>query len=202
MASIAYEPRYERQYARLPQAVARVMALTGLSQEQARIDICYALAEAVITFQAQLKRQANGPMRSKEVLDAADFERLTPVKPEDFDWEQSLPIRPLWRKWPPCSGFWEVAWIELSIPDITRFFSDLRKRGGAAGSVKPTTTKGQPAFDRAKRAIDALWPDGPPEPTILSNKQLEGLVLKKLKELGLPPVSPDTILRAAGRRRK
>jgi hypothetical protein len=202
MASIAYEQRYERQYERLSQAVARVMTLTGLSQEQARIDICYALADAVISFQAQLKKQANGPMRSKEVLDGAEFERLTAVKPEDFDWEQSRPIKPLWRKRPPCSGLWEVAWIELSIPDITRFFSDLRKRGGAAGSVKPTMTKGQPAFDRAKRAIDEFWSDGPPEPTILSNKQLVGLVQEKLKEQGLPPVSPDTILRAAGRRRK
>ena len=61
--------------------------------------------------------------------------------------------------------------------------------------------QGSAAQARAKRAVDALWPGGPPVQAELPNKQLVASVEDKLEELGLPSVSETTILRAAGRRK-
>jgi hypothetical protein len=52
--------------------------------------------------------------------------------------------------------------------------------------------------DFARQAVDVLWPDGVPEELI--NKQIEKQVGDWLKAKGLPEISRDTILRAAGRK--
>jgi hypothetical protein len=52
--------------------------------------------------------------------------------------------------------------------------------------------------DQARQAVDALWPQG--IPTELLNKQIEKEIGEWLKAKGLPEVSRDTILRAAGRK--
>ena len=193
---------YVPRWGRLSDALAQVMAATGMPPEQARIDICRAFADRAINFQAQLKRQTNGPMTSTRIFERAAFEVPRRIEPGDFDWEQSLPLRP-WRLNRPHlnHGLWELAWIELTVADIIKVFGAPQKRGKAARSTKRAATRGQPAFDRAKRAIGELWPGGPPDQAGLPNKQLEGRVEDKLKELGLLSVSPDTIRRAAGRRK-
>jgi 7-cyano-7-deazaguanine synthase in queuosine biosynthesis len=58
-------------------------------------------------------------------------------------------------------------------------------------------SKSRPAFERAQRVIEELYPDGVPDQATESNKTLCRRVSEKLKEA----VSPDTILRAAGRRK-
>ena len=63
--------------------------------------------------------------------------------------------------------------------------------------VAPPRNKSRPAFERARRVIDELYPDGVPDQATLSNKLLCDQVSKKLKE----SVSPETIYRAAGRRK-
>ena len=169
---------------------------------QARIDICRALADRAINFRARLKKQASG-LTSKEILERAAFEVPRRIEPGEFDWEQSRPLRP-WRlnRPHPNHGLWELAWIELSVADIINVFGAPQAVGKAARSTERALTKERPAFNRAKRVIDALCPGGTPDQTELPNKQLIALVQDKLKELGLPTVSDDTILRAAGRRRK
>lgn len=52
--------------------------------------------------------------------------------------------------------------------------------------------------DFARQAVDALWPDGVPKELLA--KQIEGEVADWLKAKGLPEISRDTILRAAGRK--
>ena|SRR5437660_2746845 len=97
---------YVSPWERLSDALARVMAATGLPQEQARIDICRALADRAINFRARLKKQASG-LTSKEILERAAFEVEEKIKPEQLDWEQSRPLQP-WRiKRPhPNHGLW------------------------------------------------------------------------------------------------
>jgi hypothetical protein len=58
--------------------------------------------------------------------------------------------------------------------------------------------KGTRKADLVRQAIEAVWPDGVPKD--LLNKQIEREVGDWLKQQGNPPISRDTILRAAGRK--
>ena len=60
--------------------------------------------------------------------------------------------------------------------------------------------KSQPTFERARIAIQELYPTGVPQQAAEPNTILCRRVGQKLKQAGLPEVSNDTILRAAGRR--
>jgi hypothetical protein len=61
--------------------------------------------------------------------------------------------------------------------------------------------KSKQAFERACGAIKELYPNGVPGQDIEPNTNLFRRVGEKLKQSGLPGVSDDTILRAAGRRK-
>jgi hypothetical protein len=73
----------------------------------------------------------------------------------------------------------------------------------------PAIKKGpRPKRDQATQAIKDLWPDGAPNQKDLSDGELCEMVSDKIadrrKQQGLKPIAPlsdDTILRAAGRRR-
>jgi hypothetical protein len=75
--------------------------------------------------------------------------------------------------------------------------------GSATQSAKKTSRAKR--RERARQAIEAMWPDGVPNQTIISNGQLCKRVADWLKEdckrRKVPPeqISDDTILRAAGR---
>jgi hypothetical protein len=62
-------------------------------------------------------------------------------------------------------------------------------------------SKSQPATERARRIIDKLYPGGVPDQATEPNVQLCRRVGAALKEANLLPVSDDSILRAAGRRK-
>jgi hypothetical protein len=61
--------------------------------------------------------------------------------------------------------------------------------------------KSRPALERARGAIKELYPNGIPGQAAEPNTNLCRRVGEKLKQAGLPDVSDDTILRAAGRRK-
>jgi len=61
--------------------------------------------------------------------------------------------------------------------------------------------KSQPALERARRVVNELYPNGVPSQAAEPNPNLCRRVGEKLKQAGLPGVSDDTILRAAGRRK-
>jgi 7-cyano-7-deazaguanine synthase in queuosine biosynthesis len=61
--------------------------------------------------------------------------------------------------------------------------------------------KGRPTFERACNVIQELYPDGVPKQSAEPNANLCRRVGEKLKKAGLPNVSNDPILRAAGRRK-
>jgi hypothetical protein len=76
-------------------------------------------------------------------------------------------------------------------------------RGGLTDTDQPAQTakereRARPILERARRVIKELYPDGVPEQAIVSNKVLYRQVNEKLSG----SLSEDTILRAAGRRRK
>ena len=81
---------------------------------------------------------------------------------------------------------------------------DLRYWLSAAASIEeaPSTKKlARPQRERAKEAIDALWPDGVPPQSKLRNTSLLKCVHDHLKKNDSPEsISDDTILRAAGRK--
>jgi hypothetical protein len=61
--------------------------------------------------------------------------------------------------------------------------------------------KNRPTLERAQGAIKEIYPDGVPPQSSEPNVNLCRRVGEKLKKTGLPNVSNDTILRAAGRRK-
>jgi hypothetical protein len=61
--------------------------------------------------------------------------------------------------------------------------------------------KSSPALESAQRAIEELYPGFVPSQATERNAILCRKVSAKIKEAGLPEVSDDTILRAAGRRK-
>jgi hypothetical protein len=60
----------------------------------------------------------------------------------------------------------------------------------------------RPVTGRAKAALNQLYPDGYPDQITVPNQILCARVLKQLSDSKKPPVSNDSILRAAGRRRR
>ena len=61
--------------------------------------------------------------------------------------------------------------------------------------------KSWPTLERARGAIEEIYPGGVPSQSAEPNVNLCRRVGEKLKKSGLPNVSNDTILRAAGRRK-
>jgi 7-cyano-7-deazaguanine synthase in queuosine biosynthesis len=82
-------------------------------------------------------------------------------------------------------------------PAIQADAEDGEVRAASRGS----RSKSRPALERARSAIEQLYPEGVPAQATEPNTNLCRRVGQKLKQGGLPTVSDDTILRAAGRRK-
>jgi hypothetical protein len=200
---MAYVPQWER----LSDALARVMTTAGLSKEEAKTDIRQAIADGAIQIRVKLREHTTKHLTSTSVLEGKNVQIPTNIKAEDLDWERSRPVKP----WLVPSGsyslpgHWNLEWIELSRTDVTNVLCATQERGEPARqatSAKRAKRRSRPYYERAKRAIDELYPQGPPDPSELPNANLCKRVGQKLKEWKLDDVSDDTILRAAGRRRK
>lgn len=197
---------YVRPWERLADALTRVMAAAGRSQEEAQTDICQAITDKAIKIQGQLKEHTTRHITSRRVLEGKDFELPARIKPADVDWESSRPLRPwaVHREIFGLPGSWELEWIELFRTDVTNVLC-AGDRGGLAertSSKTGVTSRSRPVRERARQAINELYPQGLPSPVELPNWLLCRRVRDKLKERGLLGVSDDTILRAARRRHK
>jgi hypothetical protein len=93
--------------------------------------------------------------------------------------------------------------IELCKDDVTRVLcvAPPQSKSAQAPKEKDAKNRSRPALERACRAIDALYPNGVPDQAAEPNAKLCRRVGDKLKSEGLPNVSDDTMLRAAGRRK-
>src|SRR5262249_18610740 len=123
--------------------VARVGAATGLSEDEAKADICQAMADRAVKIRIKPEKHASTPMRSTEVVDGEKFEIPAEIKPEDMDWERSCPRKP----WPARrgsfapAGFWDLEWIELCMSDVANVLCTVPFPGaGGFTSATPETS--------------------------------------------------------------
>jgi hypothetical protein len=198
VAFVAYVSEWER----LPEVLARVMQARGLAREDAKAHICGAIGDRRIKIRGQLRNHQTRPLTATEVIHGRYFDVPSDIKPEDFDWESSRPIKS-WIVSPEgfrVPGFWHLAWIELFRPDVTSALCGAGESAQARPRLRRATTRVAPALQRAQRAVAELFPEGVPTQIDLPNARLCHRVDAHLRSQGLPGVSVDTILRAAGRR--
>jgi hypothetical protein len=88
---------------------------------------------------------------------------------------------------------------------LERLFEDGSPTPRATNGIRAVEprrhAKTSPALERARSAIKDLYPEGVPEQVLEPNANLCRRVGEKLRQAGLPGLSDDTILRAAGRRK-
>jgi hypothetical protein len=197
---------YVTEWELLAEVLERVMA-AGSSRDQAKADICRAITDGAVKIRGKLGRHTTRGFRSvKTVLEGKDFQIPTEIKSEDLDWDRSRPVQP-WlvrRATSSPAGYWDLEWIKLFGPDVTNVLCPARKVSETvhpAPSQKKATSRSRPALERATRMIQKLYLRGIPEQASEPNARLCRRVGEELKKEGLPPVSDDTILRAAGRRK-
>jgi hypothetical protein len=103
---------------------------------------------------------------------------------------------------PDKDGFEVYIMLRKEDFDYWREHLKLAPHAKSAGASRKTVKGGW-----AKKAISALWPGGAPPPTELSNKNLirqaDEWIIAECKRQNVPPpeISPDTILRYAGRKK-
>ena len=202
--------RYSQKWERLPAALNRVTG-AGIAESDAKQDICNAIADREIQIQlALLKHTTQNRTAFGDILVGEDLNIPRPLNPQDMDFENSRPLK-AWvvkrERIPHLAGDWHIDWIEVASADVTKHLIHAGKgnepvaaKGVQERSPRPRR-KSQPASEGARRAIAALYDDGIPDQATEPNARLCKRVAAKLKELGLPQVSDDTILRAAGRRK-
>jgi hypothetical protein len=103
-----------------------------------------------------------------------------------------------------------VRWRRLMVlkADVARYWPFAIAASVTGGGNEPPAhtpaarpTRKQPLRERARRALDELYADGVPDQTSKSDAELVRAVEAQIRKSGQPPVSHDTILRAAGRRK-
>jgi hypothetical protein len=126
-------------------AACEQMTATGLAKEDAKADIGQMIADGVVEIRVTLQKHATNGMRSLEALEGKAFDIPTTLKPEDFDWDESRPLKPWFVKRGAYSphGFWQIEKIELCRTDVINASSAARRGGpvehagsepGASGS--------------------------------------------------------------------
>jgi hypothetical protein len=201
--------RYPRKWERLLDALSQVMS-AGFTESDAKQLICNGIADQIIEIQIGLREHITLHTTAHgRRLSGADIDIPVRLKPSDFDFENSRPKKP----WPIprdknryLVGYWAIDWIELSRADVTNLIAlaSSHEKRFAKGSDEKSPhrrRKTQTSREAARRAIAALFPDGVPDQVTVPNAILCHRVGAKMKELELPNVSEDTILRAARRRK-
>jgi hypothetical protein len=203
---VAYTPDWEP----LAAALQRVRA-TGVSEDEAKTDLCRAVADRRIDVRVSIAATDHG-MRG-QVFSDGNVGVPPHLKPRDLDWVQSRPLAQ-WSIGPRPGqhytwiGGWEnrpLDLIELSTANVIEVLCGGAGQSSDNERVRPAKQKSrdrsQPAFERARDAIGNIYPNGVPRQAEEPNKNLCRRVSEKLKQARLPDVSDDTILRAAGRRK-
>jgi hypothetical protein len=198
-----YVPNWER----LPEAVKRVVA-TGVNEDQAKQAICTAVADRTIKVRFSIASEEGRAFFEHVVGD--EIEIPSQLTLDDFDWQQSRPLTS-WRDIREGSALttrWHLEWIEVFTADVSEVLCgsttgpERTLADDALTVAAQSRSKSRTARERACGVIRELYPEGVPAQSAVPNTNLCRRVGEKLKQAGLPGVSDDTILRAAGRRRK
>lgn len=198
---------YTRAWEGLAEAAKQVMEGEAASQAEAQTNLCQAIKDKTVRVRAKLGLHADGIRTMADtILEGEEFSIPPDLRPEDINWDSSRPLKP----WPvprgerAPRGFWHLEWIEVFAADVTKVFGLATTEDSAPAPKtmrKPARAwRTRPAYDAALRAIQATCPNGVPDQTELPNPILYKRVETWLKRNRLGPVSPETILRAAGRR--
>jgi hypothetical protein len=209
MPEISSGPAYTSQWERLPETLQRLMA-AGLSEESAKSGLCAAIADRAVEIRLKPDRHTTTGMKHSTVLfTGEDIQVPSDLSPADLDFQSSRPLKP-WliprEKHPELKGWWHIKQIEVWGPDVTAAFLAIpvKTLPLAPDAPKPPRRPKTPTGrERADKVIEELFPDRVlvRDQSRLPNSNLFKAVAARIKELGLPEVSNDTILRAAGRRK-
>jgi hypothetical protein len=199
---MAYVPQWER----LADALKRVVA-AGVAEEEAKADICNAIADRNIrvrflTSKIWAEGKPGGSIGFAETTcDGSEVDIPATLRPADFDWRISRQVDS-WRKRGPDAWtvlyFENVNRMELYAPDVTRVLIDSASNGH--GRQIGRSNRSRAFRELGEQALKALFQNGIPDRTQMTNQKLCGAVQDWLKQNGHRVISCDTILRAAGRR--
>ena len=197
---------YISKWERLSAAVGRIVSANRISQEEAQTDLCRAIADRKIEFQAKLRKHATRHTTLRnQMVDGKYFDLPPNIKREDFDWENSRPLKPwiIRRGEPYPHGYWDLDFIELCESDVTYRLCGVppADKSPPALDKKSRRPKSQSDRERARAAMEKMFPGGIPSQKDLPNGHLDRDVNAFLEARERPKVSKDTILRAAGRRK-
>jgi hypothetical protein len=147
---------YVSVWERLPDAIRRIME-GGRSKELAQADLCQAIADGTVNIRCKLQQMHGRNFTSKDVLEGKDFQIRTEIKPENFDWEVSRPVKP-WFVRRGCyspPGHWYLAWILVCRADVTKAFCLTEEQDQSAqrsASETPVSTS-RPALDSQEMPV-------------------------------------------------
>jgi hypothetical protein len=138
-----------------------MMPPTGLAKDEAQNDLCQAIADRAVNIRVKLQKHATNGMRSSDVLEGKDLEIPTTLKPEDFDWEQSRPLKPWFVRRGAYSlpGYWHLEKIELCRADVTNALlctvappgGPIERSGREAGAATESASSCPTAGGAARR---------------------------------------------------
>jgi hypothetical protein len=196
-------PKWER----LSGAVDRIVNSADISREQVTTDLCRALSDGDIEVRAKLAKHAFRLQTSSDVVSGSDLQIPTQLKPSDFDWQRSRPIKPwsIFKRSPRHGGPWHLENIEICAEHVTervlptRSYRPVDDLGPATRLKRKKRTRSSRI--RAEEAIKACYRDDVPGQDVIPNGKLCDKILQYLKKHEQLAVSADTILRAAGRRK-
>ena len=162
---------YVSEWERLSEALTRVIAAGGLTEDEARTDICRAIADRAVNIRGKLGRQTTGPLRASDtVLEGKYFQIPDKIQAEELDWERSRPVKP-WKV--PRENFkipgpWELEWIELFRTDVTNVLcpggrqseaaEHASSQPGAVSTSRPTLESRGASVGADLRSIAGLRP--------------------------------------------
>jgi hypothetical protein len=201
--------RYTPDFEPLADALKRVMA-SGLSEDQAKLDICGAVADGKVDVRVRVSIAATDNAMRGRVFYRSNRNVAVPphLDSTDLDWVQSRPLKP-WQIGPAgpqrySDPFWQwesqpLDLIELSTADIMSILN--MTAAGPTNFIRRSSKSGPGAKARGiEDAINQLWPDEIPKG--LSAKDRNRAILDKIKQNGGSiPVDPARAIQRALKRR-
>jgi hypothetical protein len=176
---------YESIWWTLSQALERVMAANGDTEDEVKANICRAITDGAIGLQGRLKEDSTKLRTSDAVVEGKELRPRQDVKPEDLDWENSRPLK-LWQVSAErlrVSKLWYLEWIKLSGRGVTEHLCRRERQGEAAQgalSDQGVTARSQPAPESNGSYIHADFADL--QPAASGSARRRGPRPKKLQQ--------------------
>jgi hypothetical protein len=157
---------YALKWESMSEACEHGMTAAGSAKDEAKRDIGQMIADRVVEIRITLREHATRSMRSPEVLDGEAFDIPTTLKPEDFDWERSRPLKPWFVKRGSYSlpGFWHIEKIELCRTDVTNALCAAAPQGAPvehAGNEAGAASRSGPVLESNVLGLVSSTPQSP-----------------------------------------